>query len=149
MGFRRERFLWVIILLMKNASHQMIMLIRLLCEYSLSNALDLLSLINPASKLFFGSLGRLGTTGFHGENSFHLIYERKYMRQVFRTWQNYSLLFCVNARCSLGLLVQSTCNARKKTLSPLWPLFDLNGGTALKMFKEMDFEENSLWGKFG
>ena len=27
--------------------------------------------------------------------------------------------------------------------------FDFNGGIALKMFKEMDFEENSLWSKFG
>ena len=52
MGFRRERFLLVIILLMKNGSHQMIMLVRLLYEYSLSNALDLHSPINPVSKLF-------------------------------------------------------------------------------------------------
>ena len=96
----------------------MIMLVRLLYEYSLSNALDLLSPISSASKLFL-SLGRLGTTGLHGENSFHHIYERKYMRQVFRTLQDYSLLFCVNARCSLGLLLQSTCNEREKTLSAL------------------------------
>ena len=63
MGLRRERFLWVIILLMKNASHQMIMLVRLLYEYSLSNALDLHSPINPASKLFLDHQGGLAQRG--------------------------------------------------------------------------------------